>query len=234
MRLETLEQNHQQWLIDQFVAVANQFLPQFLPETKGNTKVKEEINARLVRHYTSMKLLDEPCRTGKYAVYTYRHLLQLLLVRRLLNQGITAIAINDLLTSKTNQELKSLLIGGIQIDVTIAHPSLTNTNTNTQTNPALEYLQSLKKTKSNKLSKLDNLRFNQEQNLSLNSTDTKPKNQAHFNLNQPQEWTRIEVLDGLELNIRADFIYPNSISEQESLKQLIIQTLTQILTRKKP
>jgi DNA-binding transcriptional MerR regulator len=231
MRLEELEQSQQEWLIDEFVEIANQLLPQYLPETKGNTKVKEEINPRLVRHYTTLKLMDEPTRQNRYAVYNYRQLLQFLLVRRLLSEGISAAAISDLLTSKSNQELKNLLTGGISIQITTTHPTLTQPQF---TNPALEYLASLKKGKYNQSSLpekspvypnilSDNiLDKNYDQKLSKSKSILET------------EWTRIEVLEGLELNIRSDFIYPNSISEQESLNQRIIQTLTQILTRKKP
>lgn len=55
MDLKTLENNHQEWLLDDFVEVANQLLPLYLPEMKGNSKVKEEINSRLVRSYTSQR-----------------------------------------------------------------------------------------------------------------------------------------------------------------------------------
>ena len=221
MNLEKIEQSNEEWFLEEFVDVANHLLPDYLPDIRGNTKVKEEINPRLVRHYTSQKLLDEPYRSGKYAVYTYRHLLQLLLVRRLLSQGISSAAINDLVTSQTNDELKSLLTGGIQIHVTTAHPSL-----NTTSNSALEYIEKLKKgNKSN--------RVKETINSSVNSSLKEPSNQENLTFNKQTEWIRIEVLSGLEIHLRSDFIYPNSVREQQALNELIIQQLTHLLTRKK-
>lgn len=233
MELETLETSHDEWLIDEFVEVANQLLPEYLPDIRGNTKVKEEINPRLVRHYTSQKLMDEAIRRNRYAFYNYRHLLQLLLVRRLLSDGIGAVAINDLLTSKTNEELKNLLIGGISINLTTTHPNLTE-NAN---NPALEYLASLKKGKEKNLSINEQKISKKDLNFSV-ALDDFSDSQPHFNHNQSSspkisEWNHLQVLDGLELHIRDDFIYPNSIKEQESLNNYLIEILTQFLSKKK-
>jgi DNA-binding transcriptional MerR regulator len=230
MRLEELKQSDQEWLIDEFVQIANDLLPQFLPEVKGNTKVKEEINPRLVRHYTTLKLMDEPIRKNRYAIYNYRQLLQFLLIRRLLSDGITAAAIADLLTTKSNEELTSLLTGGISLQITTAHPTLSQPK---PSNPALEYLANLKTGKQNQSS------LPEKSSLYDNKTsDNIPEGNYQNKTNKSKsitatEWTRVEVLEGLELNIRADFVYPNSQSEQESLNQHIIQTLTQLLTRKK-
>ena len=78
------------------VKIANDLLPQFLPEEKAHTRVREEVTSRLIRHYTSQGLLDEPLKEGRVARYTYRHLLQLLVVRRLLTEGYGASAIDML------------------------------------------------------------------------------------------------------------------------------------------
>jgi DNA-binding transcriptional MerR regulator len=223
MKLEELDQN-QQWLLAEFVDICNQLLPDYLPDSKTNLKVKEEINPRLVRHYTGQKLLDEPLRSGKYAVYTYRHLLQFLVVRRLLSQGIGAIAINDLITSKTNDQLKGLLTGGIQINVTTVHPGLTNSNA------ALDYLKNLKKGKTNNREREDNSFSLKEDNLNFSQSEIKQV----ISKNQETNWTRIEVLEGLEIHLRSDFVYPNSIKEQENLQQFMWQKLTKIFNRKKP
>lgn len=233
MELNALENSHDEWLIDEFVEVANQLLPKYLPDIRSNTKVKEEINPRLVRHYTSEKLMDEAIRRNRYAFYNYRHLLQLLLVRRLLSDGIGVAAINDLLTSKTNEELKNLLTGGIQIHLTTAHPNLT-VNSN---NSALEYLASLKKDKEKNPSINHQKISKQNLNFSVD-IDNIPSNKANFRQDQLSsssinQWNHLQVLDGLELHIRDDFIYPNSIKEQESLNHYLIETLTQFLQRKK-
>jgi DNA-binding transcriptional MerR regulator len=112
------------WSLDDFVQVVNQFLPQFLPEEKSHTRVREEVTPRLVRHYTSLGLLEEPLKVGREARYSYRHLLQVLLVRRLLVEGYGASAIDTLAKSKSNEELEGLLQGGVVLTLTPANPAL--------------------------------------------------------------------------------------------------------------
>jgi DNA-binding transcriptional MerR regulator len=233
MDLETLENNHQEWLMDEFVKVANGLLSLYLPQMKGNSKVTEEINPRLVRSYTSQRLIDEPIRQNRYAFYTYRHLLQLLLVKRLLSDGIGTTAINDLLTSKTNEELKSLLLGGISINITTTHPMLTETQNSN--NSALDFLANLKGKRSQSPMqggsvKQENLMpqtANKNTMFALNETCN------HQNsLDGEENWTRIKILDGLELHIRDDFMYPNSIKERESLIELFSNILTKFFKKR--
>jgi DNA-binding transcriptional MerR regulator len=228
MNLEDLALDDHEWLLDEFVDICNHFLPIYLPDTtRSNLKVKEEVNSRLVRHYTSQRLLDEPLRYGKYAVYTYRHLLQFLVVRRLLSQGIGAIAIDDLITSKSNEELNSLLMGGIQLQVTTAHPSLSNKNS------ALDYLDSLKKGQINNHQITKDKLLNFKGEVDQNWLNQFPQENINSLEKQETNWTRIEILDGLEINLRSDFIYPNSVSEQENFKKFMLQKLTDLLKRKK-
>ena len=240
MDLENLEQIQEEWLIDDFVKIANQLLPHYLPEIKGNTKVKEEINPRLVRHYTSQKLMDEPSRKNRYAFYNYRHLLQLLLIRRLLSDGIGAMAIDNLLTDKSNQELKSLLIGGVQIHLATAHPNLSKTASKS----ALEYLANLKTNQSKNKSTIkqsSNVASQKAFELSSSVYEhsqpsaevTRKEQLPSDSQSNASQWTHLQVLDGLELNIRNDFMYPNSIKEQQALNQHLINILTQWLTKKK-
>ena len=224
MNLEELEQISEEWSLEEFVDIANQLLPNYLPDSKGNTKVKEEINARLVRHYTSQNLIDEPTKKNRYAVYTYRHLLQLLLVRRLLSDGIGTVAINDLVTRKSNEELKSLLTGGISINLTTAHPNLT-----TNSNPALDFLENIGRGRKPDQEKTPDIILNRSRQ-SISRYEVQITSQGVVS---QTEWIRIEVLDGLEINLRSDFVYPNSLMEQESLTNHIIEQLTRILTKKK-
>ncbi|MBL1211054.1 MerR family transcriptional regulator [Geminocystis sp. GBBB08] len=233
MDLERLENNHQEWLIDEFVEVANQLLPLYLPDIKGNSKVKEEINTRLVRSYTSQRLMDEPIRQNRYAFYRYRHLLQLLLIKRLLSDGISTTAINDLLTSKTNEELKSLLIGGISLNLTTAHPPLQSIPNSS--NSALDFLTDLKGKRSRCQRHTErsssNVKSSPEPNKNTMSALDETYNHQNL-LDKEENWTRLRILDGLELHIRDDFIYPNSIKERESLIELFRNILSKFFKRR--
>ncbi|WP_342597732.1 MerR family transcriptional regulator [Cyanobacterium aponinum UTEX 3222] len=234
MDVETLENNHQEWLIDEFVEVANRLLPLYLPDIKGNSKVKEEINTRLVRSYTSQRLMDEPIRQNRYAFYRYRHLLQLLLIKRLLSDGIGTTAINDLLTSKTNEELKSLLIGGISLNLTTAHPPLQSIQNST--NSALDFLADLKGKRSQSPSTIRGNVKQKSQSSPAPNQDTMSALDETYNhqnlLDKEESWTRLRILDGLELHIRDDFVYPNSLKERESLIELFRNILSKFFKRR--
>lgn len=208
-----LEEPH--WSLEELVQVANLQLPQFLPWEKAHTRVREDVTPRLVRHYASQGMLDEPLKEGREARYLYRHLLQLLLVRRLLAEGYGASAIDKLAISKTNQELEELLQGGVQLTITPA-------------NPALAFLQQVQ----------------QRQIPPAKSPSSIPPAPpipvSPFPVSPPSpapqaasQWTRVEVLPGLELHIRHDFVYPSSGQEQQSLLQLIRQILLTFVPKRR-
>ena len=54
-----------------------------------------EANERLIRHYVSVGVLDRPERAGKSVVYSFRHLLQYLVARRLLGTGFALAKIAE-------------------------------------------------------------------------------------------------------------------------------------------
>lgn len=203
--MKTLRQvagNDPSWSLDELVAVANELLPQFLPAQRAHTRIREDVTPRLVRHYTSQGRLDEPLKSGRYAVYTYRHLLQVLLVRRLLAEGYGASAIGDLAVSKTDTELEALLEGGVQLTVEAA-------------NPALGFLEQIRRRQSVTIAEptQDNLKgFTVPPSPSPDRRSTR--------------WKRIEILPGLELHVREDFNYPNSLHERQNLIQLITHILS--------
>jgi len=172
-----------QWSLEEFVDTVNQLLPQYLATDKSDNRVREEINLRLVRHYTGQGMLDEPLKRGRYAVYNYRHLLQFLVIRRLLSEGFSASSINQLATQKSNSELEKLLRGSLEVQ-TMAN------------NPALAYLEGLKSG-------------------NHGSSPEIPTNQ----------WCHLEIMPGLEIHLRSDVKFPNTLSEENYLKEKIWQTL---------
>jgi hypothetical protein len=173
-----------------------------LPEDRAQSRIREEITPRLVRHYTSLGMLDEPLKVGREARYIYRHLLQVLLVRRLLTEGYGSSAIDQLAKSKTNAELENLLQGGVQLTVAPA-------------NPALAYLQQIQqRTRGSDASEA----------MEVPVSPIAPVVPSP-SLPKPSQWIRIEILPGLELHIRNDFTAPNSSQEQQTLMQLLLSSL---------
>lgn len=202
--LQQFSQAPKPWPLEEFVEIVNELLPQFLPEEKSHTRVREEMTPRLVRHYSGMGLLDEPLKEGREARYLYRHLLQTLLVRRLLVEGYGASAIDSLAKSKTNQELEALLQGGVVLTLTPA-------------NPALNFLQEIQQ----RSAKSAPSQSKQVQE----SAAPKPENTA---VPSPSVWTRLIILPGLEVHVRHDFLLPSTHQEQQNLLQRVLQGLLSI------
>ncbi len=122
--LQKFSQTQPTWTLEEFAQVTNVLLPQYLPEAKLNARVREEITPRLIRHYTTLNMLDAPLKEGREARYTYRHLLQILVVRRLLIDGHSTGAIDQLATNSSNLDLESLLEGGVQFSITPSNMAL--------------------------------------------------------------------------------------------------------------
>jgi DNA-binding transcriptional MerR regulator len=195
--LQQLAFSNPSWSLEAFVQITNDLLPQYLPTQPGNTRIREEVTPRLVRHYTTLEMVDEPLKEGRYAIYNYRHLLQILVVRRLLSEGFGASAIAQLARKKTNIELENLLSGGVELSFTTA-------------NPALAYLQ-----------KLEQERYSTPSSPKI----AKPTPPLIPNQINAKQWMRLEILPGLELHIREDFPYPISPNEHHFLLQSIAQKL---------
>ncbi len=204
--LQQFSQDSKPWSLDEFVEIVNGLLPQFLPEEKSHTRVREEITSRLVRHYAGMGLLDEPLKEGREARYIYRHLLQTLLVRRLLVEGYGASAIDSLAKSKTNQELEALLQGGVVLTLTPA-------------NPALNFLEEIQQRSAKSVPGKSQSREAQQ------SVESKSEKTP---LPTPSVWTRLVILPGLEVHVRNDFLLPSTHQEQQNLLQRILQSLSSI------
>ena len=116
--------------LDDLAALANTLLPQYLPLDRSS-RTQDEVNPRLIRHYTTQGLLDPPLKEGREARYTRHHLLQLLTLRRLMQGGHSAQALQSLLSRQSDPELEALLTGELRLQVQTG-------------NPALEYLATLK------------------------------------------------------------------------------------------
>ena len=134
------------------------------------------------------------------------------MVRRLLVEGYGASVINTLARSQTNSDLEALLQGGVQLTFAPA-------------NPALAFLQQI----------------HQRQPDVARSV---PKSPPPPELSSPaspdhspsSQWVRLEILSGLELHVRSDFVLPTTSQEQQNLLQHMLDILRSItpLNRKSP
>jgi hypothetical protein len=121
-----------------------------------------------------------------------------LVLRRLLAEGHSAGAIDQLITTSRNGELEALLQGGVQLS---AAP----------TNLAMAHLQ----------------RLQRQQAILAPPTEIGSGESVGLRSPSPSaQWTRLEVLTGLELHVRDDFCYPDSPQAQAELLQHLAQQLS--------
>lgn len=196
------------WTLDELVETANRLLPDHLPDAPREGRFRDEVNARLVRHYATQRLLDEPEREGREARYSYRHLLQLLALRKLMAQGYGTTALADL-TARTDTELESLLEGGARLEVA--------------PNPALAQLQRIReRAATGPASQTPSY------SIDLDSPSGASAGPAASTPPSPR-WTRLDVAPGIELHVSEHARIPDSPAEREPLLRIIERHLRALL-----
>lgn len=184
-----------QWSLEELVEEANALLPLVLPQEAG--KGSEAISPRTVRFYASEGLLDSPERQWREARYGLRHLLQLLVVRKLMSEGYSLRLLAGELGGKSNEELVAILENRIQLSL----------NRPEATNEALAYLAQL------------------EQNLTPRARSAPPSSSTEPPLSKPEPLQRLRLTEGLELLVGPRFRPPRSKVEWQRLLQEIEQAL---------
>lgn len=96
--------------IEALVGEANTWLERLLPAARSGRG--RELNPRLVRHYTTERLVSAPERRGRQAWYHSRHLLELLALRRLMADGVGGRALALALEDRRDDELWEVASGG--------------------------------------------------------------------------------------------------------------------------
>lgn len=109
--LDTLLSQRPTFTLDQLAGAANELLDGLLPRAMSDSRVKAEVNPRLIRHYVSEEMLDPALRDGRHAVYTVDHLLQLLALRRLLADGYSSGLIGTSLRDRGRDQLRAIAEG---------------------------------------------------------------------------------------------------------------------------
>jgi DNA-binding transcriptional MerR regulator len=250
--LHQLAHSNPYWSLEEFAMVANQWLPRVLPEAKANTRVREEVNPRLIRQYTTWGLVDVPYKEGREARYAYRHLLQLLVTRRLLAEGYGTAVIHKLMAGQDDGALEAMLSGGTQVTMAAEPPA----------NPAMAFLQGLTRSRSassppsksaaapppppaqapapapsapaaaKKLaapsyeSAKEARRSDIEEAAPLFDLYEEAEAAAYAPpVSFPQRWLRLEIVPGFELHVRDDFRFPAHDADRQALLDEIARQL---------
>lgn len=106
------------WSLDDFVAEANRLLPEVVPTSRAPSK--HDVNARLVRHYTTEGVLPKPLKDGAQARYDTDHLVRLLALRRLLTEGFPSSLAGAFLAKHDREALARFLLGELKLDLGLA------------------------------------------------------------------------------------------------------------------
>jgi DNA-binding transcriptional MerR regulator len=94
----------------------NEVTARFRPDEIGaDSRASQEFSPRTFRHYQTLGCIDAPERSGKQAVYRFRHYVQALLLRKLLWERVPSEKIAVLMAGRSTAETKQLLFDGIEI-----------------------------------------------------------------------------------------------------------------------
>ena len=111
-----LEEARRDWRegvpLAELLARVNELSESISPEPgEGSAKVKSYFSERSLRHYQTVGAIDPPAKSGRIGLYGFRHLLQALLVRKLLWQRIPSDRIAGVMAGRSTDALKELLVG---------------------------------------------------------------------------------------------------------------------------
>lgn len=208
------------WTLDAFVDQVNELLPEVLPKDVTG-RAAEPVNQRLIRHYATQALVDEPLKEGRESRYLFRHLLQTLLVRRLLAEGYTAAVVIRVLEGRSDPDLERLLAGDLKIDLVPAHEG---------SGERADFLKQVRERAG-----LDAPPPGRAEPAARTAEPAEPL--ADLTLSKSpfrdSSWNRVEILDGLELMVRSDFRLPTTKAGDSELFQLLKVTLLYLEQRQK-
>ena len=95
------------WKIEDLVERANEVFQKH-GLVAPNGRVREMINLRLVRLYTTLGLIDRPVLRGRTGFYGIRHLMQLVAIKRLQSEGWSLAEIQNRLLALSDEELEQI------------------------------------------------------------------------------------------------------------------------------
>lgn len=219
------------WSLDELVEVANSLLPDYLPKDASGRFV-DEVNARLVRHHATQGLLPEALKEGREARYVYPHLVHLLLVRKLLAEGFGTAAIRQVIEGRAPADLEGLLAGSVRIELTPRPLAPLSA----------ERQAFLQRVRAKAGLAPDPGGPGGERAPARPSPPPPPPHDAPRepspafdvdSLFDETTWSRITLLDGLDLFVRDDFVLPSNRLGDEQLTQLLKVVLLQLEQRRK-
>ena len=98
---------NERWRLEELVQLAGQALNAASYEGQTSGRVRDVPDARTIRYYTTLGVLDRPLEMrGRTAYYGRRHLLQIVAVKRLQARGMPLVDIQKNIAGADNSSLK--------------------------------------------------------------------------------------------------------------------------------
>jgi DNA-binding transcriptional MerR regulator len=105
---------HREFSLDELVRTASRLVTS-ASVTQPDARVADLPDARGVRYYQTLGVVDKPLRyEGRQAVYGYRHLLQIVAVKRLQAQGHSLSQIQQALLGMTNGRIEEAVLAAAE------------------------------------------------------------------------------------------------------------------------
>ncbi|MDL2345694.1 MerR family transcriptional regulator [Deinococcus sp. MIMF12] len=198
--------------IEALVEEANLWLARLLPAARAS-RPKDEVNPRLVRHYTTQGLLPAPRREGRDARYGRLHLVALLALRRLMADGLSGRALTAALVGQDEAGLEQLALEGI-VDREVQAGDGDD-------NGALRYLRQLAVMEAPRRARVVKPRPPTPVPAALPEFLLEPRKKV-------SQTTRVVVRPDLELQIGQDFEWPETEPEWRALLKELGATLRDV------
>jgi DNA-binding transcriptional MerR regulator len=99
----------QELRLDELVDRCAQLIPLFVGK-QVRYKVSDLPDKRTIRYYVQKGLMDRPAHAGRNAIFTYRHLLQVLVIKKFQSDYIPLRRIKESTRISTEEELERLLL----------------------------------------------------------------------------------------------------------------------------
>ena len=186
MKATTLEKydKREDFKLEELIGIANALMVEVAP-VQPSDRVSETLSERTLRYYITEGLIDRPIgKEGTSALYSYRHLLQVLALKVLQASYLPMKRMRQILPGSTNEELKATILGARRTE-SDAIPR----------NEALSYLDSLN---AGPEALEEDTRHGERVSFSVQSV---PRPSAPAT---SESWERIVIEDGLELHVRSD------------------------------
>ncbi|HEX8652499.1 MAG TPA: MerR family transcriptional regulator [Pyrinomonadaceae bacterium] len=178
--------------------------------------VSEVPDERTIRYYLSEGLLSPAEeKQGTASVFGYRHLLQLLVVKKLQSEHLPIRKIKELVDGRVERDLERLL-GASE-------------SGSTARNDALRYLETLLTTQASTAAPQSRTLRSQAQPGAMSARAALSASPAQPSPPPQQQsagtWQRIEIEPGLELHMRGDYQPPDDARQRRRLARNVLRTI---------